>query len=178
MNRKLKIALVGVGLVAATGIGARLVMADAGSACGHGPHMMRGAWGGDFKSMAEGRLERLHADLKLRSEQEAAWIDFKGTVGGQAVRMAEKVKTWREGAVSATAVERLERVQKGMDEGRIALDQLTAATKRFYAVLDKEQQARFDELTKRMGPGHRGWTLDAKAIPVGGLYFRPHPGLS
>ncbi len=156
MNRKLKIALVGLGLVAATGIGARLVMADAGSACGHGPHMMRGAWGGDFKSMAEGRLDRLHSDLKLRSEQEAAWSDFKGTVTGQAVRMAEKVKVWREAAAAATAVERLERAQNGMDEGRVALDQLTAATKRFYSVLDREQQARFDELTKRLSPGNRG----------------------
>lgn len=158
MNRKLKIALVGVGLVAATGIGASLVMAEAGSACDHGPHMMRGAWGGDIKSMAESRLNRLHADLKLRTDQEAAWSDFSGTVTGQAVRMAEKVKTWREAAVTATAVERLERAQNGMDDGRLALDQLTTATKRFYSALDKEQQARFDELTKRMSPGHRGWT--------------------
>ena len=44
MNRKLKIALAGVGLVAATGIGASLVMAQGSGACEHGPHMMRGAW--------------------------------------------------------------------------------------------------------------------------------------
>ena len=158
MNRKLKIALVGVGLVAATGIGARLVMADAGSPCGHGPHMMRGAWGGDIKSMAEGRLDRLHTELKLRTDQEAAWSDFSGIVTSQAARMTEKVKTWREATGTATAVERLERVQKGMDEGRLALDQLTAATKHFYSALDTEQQARFDELTKRMSHGNRGWT--------------------
>jgi hypothetical protein len=158
MNRKLKIALAGVGLVAATGIGAGLVMAEAGGGCEHGPHMMHGAWGGDIKSMAEGRLDRLHADLKLRTEQEAAWTDFSGTVTNQAARISEKVKTWREAAVTATAVERLERAQKGMDEGRVALDQLTTATKRFYSALDKEQQARFDELTKRMSPGNRGWT--------------------
>ena len=158
MNRKLKIALAGVGLVAATGIGAGLVMAQGGGACEHGPHMMRGAWGGDFKAMADGRLERLHADLKLRTEQEAAWNDFRETVSGQAVRMGEKVKTWRETAVSSTAIERLERAQKGVDDGRIALDQLTTATKRFYAALDKEQQARFDELTKRLPAGNRGWS--------------------
>lgn len=157
MNRKLKIALAGVGLVAATGIGAGLVMAQGGG-CQHGPHMMRGAWGGDFKAMADGRLERLHADLKLRAEQEAAWNEFRETVSGQAVRMGEKLKTWREAAVSSTAIERLERAQKGVDDGRVALDQLTTATKRFYAALDKEQQARFDELTKRLPPGNRGWT--------------------
>ena len=158
MNLKLKIALAGVGLVAATGIGASMVMAQGSSTCEHGPHMMRGAWGGDFKAMADGRLERLHADLKLRTEQEAAWTDFRESVSGQAQRMGEKVKTWREAAVAATTIERLERAQKGIDDGRMALEQLTAATKRFYASLDKEQQARFDELTKRFPPGNRGWT--------------------
>lgn len=158
MKRNLKIALAGVGLVVATGIGARLVMADGGAACGHGPQMMRGAWGGDIKSMAAGRLDRLHADLQLRPEQEAAWRDFSAAVGGQAANMTEKLKVWRETSAAATAVERLERAQKGMDDGRQALEQLTAATKRFYAALDKEQQGRFDELTKRMSPGNRGWT--------------------
>ena len=157
MNRKLKIALAGAGLVAATGIGAGLVMAQGGSGCHHGPHMMRGAWGYDFKAMADGRLDRLHADLKLRTEQEAAWKDFSETVSSQAARMAEKAKGWRDTAATATAIERLERAQKGFDDSRLALDQLTAATKRFYVALDKEQQARFDELTKRFSPGdHRG----------------------
>lgn len=160
MNRKLKIALAGVGLVAATGIGAGLVMAG-GGVCEHGPHMMRGAWGGDFKAMADSRLERLHTDLKLRSEQEAAWSDFSQTVSSQALRLGEKAKTWREAtatSATSTAIERLERVQQGVDDGRLALEQLTAATKRFYAALDKEQQTRFDELTKRFPAGHRGWS--------------------
>lgn len=156
MNRKLKIALAGVGLVAATGIGAGLVMAQGSSACEHGSHMMRGAWGGDFKAMADSRLERLHADLKLRTEQEAAWNDFRETVSSQAVRMGEKARTWRDAAATSTAIERLERAQKGFDDGRMALDQLTTATKRFYSALDKEQQARFDELTKRFPPGGPG----------------------
>jgi len=157
MNRKLKIALAGVGLVAATGIGAGLVMAQGDGACGHGPQMMRGAWGGDFKAMADGRLERLHADLKLRGEQEAAWKDFSESVGSQAQRLGEKARTWREAAVSSTAIERLERAQKGVDDARMGLDQWVTATKRFYAALDKEQQTRFDELTRRFGPGnHRG----------------------
>ena len=157
MNRKLKIALAGVGLVAATGIGAGLVMAQGGG-CEHGPHMMRGAWGGDFKAMADSRLDRLHGELKLRSDQEAAWKDFSQTVGSQAQRLGEKARTWREAAATATAIERLERAQQGVDDGRMALDELTAATKRFYAALDKEQQARFDDLTRRFAPGNRGWT--------------------
>lgn len=157
MNRKLKIALAGAGLVAATGIGAGLVMAESGGACGHGPHMMRGAWSGDVKSMAESRLERLHADLKLRPEQEAAWSEFSGTVSGQAARMGDKIRSWRDAAAAASAIERLESVQKGVDDSRIALGQLTEATKRFYSALDKEQQARFDELTKRFPPRNQAW---------------------
>ncbi|MDP1611036.1 MAG: Spy/CpxP family protein refolding chaperone [Sulfuritalea sp.] len=143
-------------MLAATGIGAGLVMAG-GGACEHGPHMMRGAWGGDFQAMADRRLERLHTDLKLRSEQEAAWSEFRESVSGQAVRMGEKVKSWRDTAAAATTIDRLERAQKGLDGGRLALDQLTAATKRFYATLDKEQQTRFDEVTRRMSPRSRGW---------------------
>ena len=157
MNRKLKVALSGVGLVAATGIGAGLVMAG-GGACEHGPHMMRGAWGGDFKAMAERRLEGLHTDLKLRSEQEAAWNEFSQIVSSQALRLGEKARTWRAAAATSSAIERLERVQQGVDDGRLALEQLTAATKRFYATLDKDQQARFDESTRRFAPGHRGWS--------------------
>lgn len=157
MNRKMKIALAGAGLVAATGIGAGLVMAEGGSPC-HGPHMLRGAWRGDVETMAASRLEHLHAGLNLRAEQEAAWTDFSATVSSQAARLGEKVNNWRETATTATALERLERARQGIDDGRIALDELTAATKRFYGVLDKEQQGRFDELTRRFGPGERGWT--------------------
>lgn len=161
MNRKLKIALAGVGLLVATAVGGGLVMAQGSNACEHGPRMMRSAWSGDFNAMAESRLDSLHADLKLRSEQEAAWKDFRATVSVQAVHMGEKVKNWREAAAAETrptAIERLERAQKGLDDGRLALDQLTAATKRFYGTLDKEQQARFDDLTKRFPAGNRGWS--------------------
>ncbi len=157
MKRKLKIALVGVGLLAATGIGAGLVMADGGGACGEGLHRMHSARSGDFKAMAGSRLERLHADLKLRSDQEPAWQDFSQTISGQAALMGEKLKSWRQATATATTLDRLERVQQGFDDGRLALDQLTAATKRFYSALDKEQQARFDQLTKHFSPGEHAW---------------------
>ncbi|MBI4986719.1 MAG: Spy/CpxP family protein refolding chaperone [Rhodocyclales bacterium] len=154
MNRKLKMTLIGAGLLAATGLGAGAVMAEGDGYCGHGPHAMRGAWGGDFKGIAAGRLDRLHADLKLRAEQEAAWSEFRAKVSDLAARAGEKAQAWRASGGAATAVERLERVQQGLDEGRGALEQLTAATRTFYATLDKEQQARFDELTRRFPRGH------------------------
>jgi hypothetical protein len=157
MNRKLKIALAGAGLIAATSIGAGLVLADSDGPCGHRHGMMRGAWGGDIKAMADGRLDRLHAGLKLRADQEAAWGDFRLAVDDQAAHLADKVKAWRDAAPTATAVERLDRAQQGLDEGRVALQKLSETTKRFYATLDKEQQARFDELTRRFAHGGHGW---------------------
>lgn len=62
----------------------------------------------------------------------------------QALRMGEKAKAWRDAAATATAIERLERARQGVDDGGMALD--------------KEQQARFDDLTRRFPPGHRGWS--------------------
>lgn len=157
MNRNLKRALVGAGLVAATGIGAGLVMADGPMGCGQGPHMMHAMQKGDVKALADVRLDKLHAGLQLRAEQEAEWTAFRAAITRQAEQMGDKVRAWREAAPSATTLERLDRAQKGMDEGRAALDQVAAATRRFYAALDKEQQSRFDELTRRFGPGRPGW---------------------
>lgn len=157
MNRNLKRALVGAALVTATGVGAGLVMAGGDMACGHGPHMMHAMQKGDVKAMADARLEALHAGLQLRAEQEAEWAAFRTAISRQAEQMGEKVRTWRDAAPSASAIERLDRAQKGMDDGRAALDQVAAATRRFYAALDKEQQSRFDELTRRLGPGRPGW---------------------
>lgn len=153
MNRKLKIGLAAVGLAAAIGIGG-LAIAGNDGVCDRS--MMHGAWDGKFKAMAERRLEKLHDGLKLRADQEAAWGDFRQVAAEQAEHMAEKAKTWRDFAAKATAIERLERVQQGLDEGRVSLGRLTTATKQFYGVLDAEQQSRFDELTRHLRPGGFG----------------------
>lgn len=156
MNRTLKRTLVAAALLGATGIGAGLVMADAGMACEHGPQMMRAVRHGDVKAMAGARLDKLHAGLQLRAEQEAGWTDFRAAIDGQAERMGEKLRAMRDAAPATTAIERLDRAQKGMDEGRAAFDEVAAATRRFYATLDKSQQARFDEATRHFGPGGPG----------------------
>lgn len=156
MKRNMKIALAGIGLLAVTGVGAGLVMADGDGSCRYGSKMMRGAWNGDFKGMADGRLERLHADLNLRAEQQAAWDEFSKAVSEQVAGMGEKAKAWRSNASTGTAVERLERVQQGLDQGRAALAKLTTETKRFYGVLDPAQQKRFDELTQHRRHGGFG----------------------
>lgn len=156
MNRTLKRALVATGLIAATGVGAGLVMADGPRACDGGPQMMRAARHGDFKALAEHKLERLHDGLQLRAEQQAEWQAFRTAILGQAGRMGEKARAWRDGPPQGNTLDRLDRAQAGMDEARGALGVVAAATRRFYAALDKEQQVRFDDLTRRFGPGPRG----------------------
>lgn len=156
MKRNMKMALVGVGLLAMTGVGAGLVLADGDGSCRYGSKMMRSAWNGDFKAMADGRLERLRVDLILRADQQAAWGEFSKAVSEQVAGMGEKARAWRTNAGTGTAVERLERVQQGMDQGRVALDKLTAETKRFYGALDPAQQKRFDELTRHSRHGRHG----------------------
>lgn len=153
MKRNMKMLLVGVGLLAMTGVGAGLMMANADASCRDGSKMMRSAWNGDFKGMADKRLERLRVDLNLRADQQAAWGEFSKAVSEQLAGLGEKAKVWRTNAGSGTAVERLERLRQGMDQGREALDRLTLETKRFYGVLDPAQQKRFDELTRHRRHG-------------------------
>lgn len=157
MNRTLKRTLVAAALLGATGIGAGLVMAEAGPGCGSCPQMMRAMHQGDVKAMAGVKLDRLHAALQLRADQEAEWTAFRTVIDVQAERMGETLRAMRDASSAGTAIERLDRAQKGMDEGRTALDDVAAATRRFYGTLDKAQQARFDEQTRRFGPGRPGF---------------------
>lgn len=168
MNPKLKTALAAMGVLGAIGFGAGAVLADGGDSgrgCG-GFHRMRGPFGGDMKAKADARLNRLHDELNLRADQEPAWGEFRAAVSEQAGHMQQKVKGLRDAAPARTASERLERAQMGLDEARGALDKVAVATKRFYAALDAGQQARFDQLALRFGPGGgRGWGSEAPSYP-------------
>ena len=140
MNRKFRIAAI------------TAVLATAGAALADGDNC-RGPWNKDVRAMAEDRLAKLHETLKLTPEQEPAWAEFRGAITAQAGKASERLHSWRDGPKPTGAIERLERGQQALDEGRNALADVTAATKRFYAVLSKQQQAGFDEATRRMGPG-------------------------
>jgi hypothetical protein len=157
MNRNLKRGLVAVALLGATGIGAGMVLAEGGMACEHGPGMMRAARHGDVRAVADAKLDRLHAALQLRADQQEEWKAFRTVIDRQADQMGEKLRGWRDAAPAVTAVERLDHAQKGLEEGRAALAEVAAATRRFYAALDKDQKARFDEQTRRLGPGRPGF---------------------
>lgn len=150
MNRKFRIAAI-TAVLATAGIATGAAIA-AGDGC-------RGPWGRDVRAMAEDRLGKLHDVLKLNAEQEPAWVEFRTAISAQAGKAAERMRDWRDGPRPASAIERLDRGQQALDEGRSALADVATATRRFYATLSKEQQARFDEATRRLGQGrfgHRG----------------------
>lgn len=178
MIRKLKNCLALIGTVAcAAGFMPSAFAQGAGPAPGPGarPAMMpEGPSPLDLKLMAEHRLLNLHAVLKLRSDQEPAWNEFRQALLTQAEQMQGKMKQAREVA-KASAVERLEWMVKGSDDRKAALTAVLAATKKFYPALDAEQKVRFDKafhLTRgrhgRHGHGHHG----APGGPGGG-----HPGM-
>ncbi|MBL8397618.1 MAG: Spy/CpxP family protein refolding chaperone [Candidatus Accumulibacter sp.] len=144
MNRKMKIALVAA-FVATVGVGAGAVMADGRGHCG--------PFGKDMRAVAEKKLSTLHEELKLTPAQEPAWSDFRNTVQTQAGRVDERFREWRGATPAATALERLERGQKSLEDRQQALAEIANATRRFYGTLDRAQQQRFDEATRQLAPG-------------------------
>lgn len=150
MNPKLRIAAVAA-LLASVGIATGAAVAG-GDHCGPGAR-----FGADLKQRAEGKLTRLHDVLKLDAAQEAGWREFSAVIMAQADTFGERVREWRATARPAKAIDRLERGQQGLEQGSKALAEITAATKRFYATLSPEQQTRFDDATRRLGPGRFGF---------------------
>jgi hypothetical protein len=121
------------------------------------------AWSGhrlggrsDVRGLSEHRLDRLHAALRLTPEQEPAWKAFRSSVTTEVDRAARSVRSLRAAAPNATALDRLENGKRALAAGQGALDELLAATRTFYATLDKAQQARFDEAARRLAPGRFG----------------------
>ncbi len=152
MNRKTKLGLIAAFVTSAV-IGTGVVMAD-GRPCG--------PFAQDMRVVAEKKLNTLHEQLQLNPAQEAAWADFRNTVQTQAGKAGERFRDGRAAPAAATAIERLERGQQRMAERKLALDEITNVTRRFYATLDQAQQRRFDEATRQFGPGGFGHHRDAR----------------
>jgi hypothetical protein len=106
------------------------------------------------------RLQVLHDALGLRSDQESAWQAFAAASAPPAEGRRPEEGRPPEGAQALTTPERLDRMQRRMEERRVRFEQRAAAIKRFYAVLDARQQKTFDALVGareggRMGFGRR-----------------------
>ena len=102
---------------------------------------------GGFSQRMEKHQARLHDELKLTPDQEAAWTAF---VAKMAPPDAAGKPDWS--ALSALpAPERMEQMVSRMKEREAQMEQRLAALKEFYAVLTPEQQKLFDAQNGRRG---------------------------
>lgn len=148
-SRTLIAMLVTVGLV-----GGGSAYAFRGDGPCSGPGMERNA--GSPGKFAEKRLEKLHADLKLAPEQEAAWKAWSDPIGKQAAAMGD-MRSEREAMMKLPAPERMEKMLDRMKEHQKKMEDQLASTRTFYGQLNAEQKKTFDAFQPFGGPrGERG----------------------
>jgi len=119
---------------------------------GHGRMGMMhgGRQGGDVGAMAEQRLARLKAQLKITAQQEPAWSAF-------ATKAAEQAKAMQAQHQQATADDKVpapERMAKhigAMKQHLTGMEGLQGALKDLYAALTPEQRTTADEHFNHMG---------------------------
>jgi Spy/CpxP family protein refolding chaperone len=96
--------------------------------------------------------KKLHAALKLTSDQEAAWTKLMDSEHSMA--KAEPMK--HEDMAALTTPERAEKMLERMKEHQEHQVARVAALKEFYAVLTPEQQKVFDDIHSGPREGMRG----------------------
>lgn len=92
---------------------------------------------------AEQRLEKLHADLKLAPEQEAAWKAWSDPIRQQTAAMGDMRKE-REAMQQLPAPERMEKMLARMKDHQQKMETQLNATRTFYGQLNAEQKKVFD----------------------------------
>lgn len=117
--------------------------------CGHHQGMMDGKPG----KFMQKRMEALHDQLKLSTEQEAAWKTWTESMRERFATMASKRPDQAE-MDKLPAPQRMERHLALMKEAQAQMESGLADLKTFYGKLTPEQQATFDKEFKF--PQHRG----------------------
>ncbi|NTV09791.1 MAG: Spy/CpxP family protein refolding chaperone [Zoogloea sp.] len=121
-----------------------------------GPGMMNHE---GFQKHVEQRLDKLKDALVLRQDQAPAWNAYRSALTDQAAKAEKRFAAMRDEAAKTRAArdknatppkplaapERLDRWLEMSKERTASLEQVAAATRKFYATLDAQQQARFDE---------------------------------
>lgn len=107
-------------------------------------------WEGEEK-----RLETLKSDLKLNTNQEAAWNEWAGKIKGDHAGWEEKRKN-EESWASLPAPDRMEKILAFSKEHIARQEARLAATKIFYATLSPEQRHTFDKEFNFEHHGHFG----------------------
>ena len=121
---------------------------------GHGPMA-----GGDPSAMVDARLSDLKAQLKITSDQEAAWQTYAAAAKEQAAGMKAMRAQMLEG--TGTAPERMAQRTAAMQQRAAGMATMTNAFSALYAVLTPEQKAIADQNFRMMG--HRGMRFGPRA---------------
>lgn len=97
------------------------------------------------------RMTALKQSLQLTPAQEPAWTEFSSAMRPPATppQMPDRAAMEK-----MTTPQRLDQMQALRKQHLSRMEQREAATRAFYARLSPEQQKRFDDHTRRMGPGH------------------------
>lgn len=102
------------------------------------------------------RLDKLHADLKLAPEQEAAWKAWSDPIRQQTAAMGD-LRAEREAMMKLPAPERMEKMLNRMKDHQQKMEAQLTAMRTFYGQLNAEQKKVFDGFHPFGGPrGERG----------------------
>jgi protein CpxP len=96
--------------------------------------------------------QKLHAALKLKTEQEGAWKKLMDSEPHGAKVAPGKSEDWSK----LTTPERADKMLERMKEHQVQQTEHVAALKEFYAVLTPEQKKTFDEFHSAPRAGMRG----------------------
>jgi len=89
------------------------------------------------------RLDKLHADLKLAPEQDAAWKAWSDPIRQQTAAIGD-MRAERDAMMKLPAPERMEKMLERMKEHEKKMEGQVAATRTFYNQLSAEQKKTFD----------------------------------
>lgn len=112
------------------------------------PHHRRGSHVGERGAQ---HLAQLKAGLALEPQQESAWQSFAATLGAEHVRPDIRPDEM----AKLSTPERLDKLQAMRKQREARMDQIADATRDFYKQLKPEQQAKFDESSRRFRHGPR-----------------------
>lgn len=147
-------------LALAIGAGAAIAQAAPWGDCGGGHGRMHGMAAqmnpADISARATARLASLQTALALKTDQAVAWEQFKAVMQEKARKAADHLQAMRGEAAPATALERMERMDRFAKERMGAMGEVRQAVETFYAVLDPAQKRTFDEQFSGFGPGDMG----------------------
>jgi hypothetical protein len=144
----------GMGMHGAMGMGMGMH-----GAMGMGPMNGRGGYGNPAAA-TEGRLAYLKTELKITSNQEAAWNAFATGARKQAEGMQALREKMQEN--KGTAPERLALHAEAMKQRAATMDGVAAGLKDLYAALTTEQKTILDQHFQRHGPKAVAWNNSGK----------------